>query len=125
MNRNGQVTRKVAHHQVCCPGCLQIGKAVENIEGVFSFPFNDVVYIHGKGFKAVGQRQTDRFDLGAVGNQGVMACKTEIDDIPPVADCLFHIGFHKQPELGQVRHPPDDIVPQPDIVKRRIHFRNA
>ena len=44
---------EIAHHQVRCPGRLQVGKAVKDIERVLSFLFDHVVNVDREGFKAV------------------------------------------------------------------------
>ena len=93
---------KVAHHQICCPGSLQIGKTVENVKGIFSFLFDDIMNVYGKGFEPVRQGQLNCFDLRMPCDQRLMPRKAEINDITLVTDCLLHIGFHKQPELGQI-----------------------
>ena len=39
---------EVSHHQVCCPCCLQVGKAVEYVECIESLFGDDVVNLKGK-----------------------------------------------------------------------------
>ena len=93
---------EIAHHQVCGPGSLQVRQAVKHIKGVFAFLLNDVMDVYRKGFKTVGQGQLHGFDFGTVSNQRFMGGEAEIDDIPVIPDCLLHIRFHEQPELGEI-----------------------
>ena len=59
-------SEKVTHHKVCGPGSLEFGKAVKNIEGIFSFRFYKVMDIHSEILKSVGKRDFYGFDLRAV-----------------------------------------------------------
>ena len=93
---------KVPHHKICRPGSLKFREAVKNIERVFSFLFNSVMDVYGKGFESVGQRYIYRLYLRAVLNQRIMACKPEIDDISMILHSLPDIRLHKQPELRKV-----------------------
>ena len=58
--------------------------------------------VYRKGFKTVGQGQLHGFDFGTVSNQRFMGGEAEIDDIPVIPDCLLHIRFHEQSELGEI-----------------------
>ena len=46
---------KIAHHKVRRPGDLQLGQAVEHIEGVKAFLFNQIVDLHRKILKEMRQ----------------------------------------------------------------------
>lgn len=91
MNRKGQVTRKkFPHHQVRCPGSLQLRQTVKHIEGVLALLLDHPVNIYGKGFKPVGKWNAHALDLRTFRYKLRMTGKSEIDDFSAVLFSLFH-----------------------------------
>ena len=116
---------EVAHHQIGRPCRLQLRQAVKHIEGVLSLPLDQVVNIHRKILKPVVKRHLDGLHLRTVLHKRLVAREAEIDDVPLIRLRLADIGLHKQPKLRKVRHSPDNIVTEPDIVKRLVHLRDT
>ena len=78
-----------------------------------------------KCLKPVRQFNIDRLDLRTAFRKRRMGSKPDIDDIPPVLNGLIQVRIQKQVEFLQVGNPPNNIVPEPDIVKCKIHLRNS
>ena len=116
---------EIAHHQVRGPCGLQLGKTVKNIERVFAFLLDDIMDVHGEILETVGERDVDRLYARSVIDQRLVARKPEIYDVPFILDCLADVGFHEEPEIRELRDAPYNIVAEPDVVERRVHFGYA
>ena len=81
--------------------------------------------IDRKSLESVGQGDRNRLYLRPFFNERFVACKPEIDDISFILYSLFDIRFHEQFELGQIRHTPDDIIAEPDVIECSIHLGDA
>ena len=115
---------KIAHHKIRSPGCGQFGKTVEDIERVKAFLCNQVMNGHRKCLEPVRQFNMYRFDLRMSFCDGWMGGKSDIDDIAVVFYRLFQIRVNEQVNFIKTGYAPYDIIPQPDIIKSLIHFRN-
>ena len=117
--------KEVAHHEVSRPRSLEFRQTVENIESIKALFLDDVMDVHRKRLKSVRKRYCNCLNFRSVFDKCLVTCESEIDYIALIFYRLLDIRFHEQFKLLQVRHAPDDIIAEPDIVERLIHLRNA
>ena len=115
-------TEEIPHHQIRGPRRLEFRQAVEDIEGIQTFPLDHIVDLHGEILKPMGQRDLHPLHLRALLHQRLMAGKPEINYVPPIRLRLLHIRLHEQTELRKLRHSPHHIIPQTDMIQCLIHF---
>ena len=96
--RTGQM-EKVPHHEIGRPGLFKFGKTVENIESVISFFLDQIVNIHGEGFKAVRKVDADNAQSFPFRKDRLMFCEAYIDEIAVIFDRLLRKSFGDRPEF--------------------------
>ena len=116
---------EVAHHQVRGPGSLQLRQAVEDIEGILSLLFNDLMDLDGEGLEPVGQGNDHALHFRAFGYEFRMGGKAEVDDFPAVLLRLLDEGDRETAELFQHGYAPDDVVTHADRIEGLVQGGNA
>ena len=122
--RTGEM-EEISHHQVGCPRLLQFGKTVKNIKGVFAFLLDQVVDIHRKSLKPVGELHGNNAYAFLLRQNRRMLGKAHIDQFLSFPDDLLRKSRGKQAEFLKGRHLPHDVVPQADGIQSLIHSRDA
>ncbi len=116
---------KVAHHEVCRPCRLQLGEAVEHIEGASALITDQIVNRHRKGLKTMRKLDMHDFDSGLLLHQRRMRRETDIDHLSPLAHRLSDKRFDKRRKRRNIRNTKYNIVPEPDAVKAFVHLRDT
>ena len=118
-------TEEVPHHQVRRPCDLELAQAVEHIEGIPAFLGDHAPDRHREGLEAllwvefVYLQPIDRLE------QGRMRGKPDVDEVPPIADCLVCEWLVEEPEIIEARQLPDHVVAQADVVEHGVERGNA
>ena len=118
-------TEKVAHHHICRPCRLQLRQAVKHIKSIVSFLFNQIVDLHRKIFKPVGQLNLRDFDSWPGLDQRRVAGKPHVNQIAVVRNRLIYKRVQKQMEFRQSGNPPDHIVAKTNMIQPAVHFGNT
>ena len=117
--------KEIPHEEVGCPGFLQFGKAVEDIERIPSLFLNQFMNADRKCFKQMGEFDVHNLQPLHRFQNRFMIRKTNINDIPSVAQRLFRKRTRKFPKLRKRRNPENNVVTHPNIIQGFVHRRDS
>ena len=112
---------EVAHHLVRVPGDLQLGEAVEDVEGALPFFGYAVIYVHGEGLEAEHGVEFVHLQARLRTEHALVPGVVHVDEVAPVLERLLGKRLRKKPVFIQCRDLPNDVVAHADIVKHLIH----
>ena len=122
--RTGQM-EEVSHHQIRGPGLLKFGEAVEDIEGVASLAFDDVVEIDRESLEEMGQLHVFYLEALSRGKDRLVLRKAYVDKIPSVLYRLIREPLRDAAELVERRDLPNDIVSKTYVLQGLVHVGNT
>lgn len=112
---------EVAHHLVRVPRDLQLGEAVEDVEGALTFFGYAVVDVHGEGLEAEHGVELVHLQSRLRAEHALVPRVVHVYKVAPVLERLLGKSLREKPVLVQRRDLPDDVVAHTDVVEHLIH----
>ena len=102
--------KKVAYHQVCCPGAEQVRQAVENVMGFQPFLRDYIVHLLGKCLESACRIEPVNRHSRLIFNERLVICEPHINDFSSVFQGLCDIRPDELLKIVDAVHLPDDVV---------------